>query len=291
MTIWLDATRPPFPVVPPVRYDAEYPQLRGPDWIRFAEYYLQKRGLSVEVVSKILKDPSSLIPGVEADKLLADLQKSVQHNDLLGQLGEIITTYMLEKRENVFSYKLCWPERPFDVIRGVDLAGVCLSSWLVVLTEIKASESTGLASQLQAARDDLSCVRVVPRFQLNLDDGRSRRSAVVALRRAMREGRLSGCTISPDNIEQLLSGDRFVRVGAIIHSKLTAKYNYKQTLKLLRTDDLEFHGHKGCPEHERNIKSNLPTVILDVDVDDFKTRIREWIQLEHLLNNSKIGDV
>lgn len=289
MAVWLNPTRPYFPLSLPVRYHAEYSQITSTEWMQFAEYYLQRRGLSREATSEVLKDSKVLEPTPATELQLSRLQNDVQHRDLLGQLGEILTTFVLETQNGMFTYKLTWPDRPFAVIKGLDLAGVCLKSWLVALAEIKATGTTDLTSQLAEARDDLKCARLVPRYQIDFNDGRSRRSAIIALRRAIRDGRLTGLTIRPENLEQLLDPNRFIRIGAIIHPTLASRYNYKQTLKILQNDDLEHYGHSGCLQGEREAKSHLPTVIIDLDIEDCDQRIKEWAQLEQLLIASESG--
>ena len=247
----------------------------------FWSYYLRRRGVHDELLTRLSDGLRSLVSESLAREVLAELQDAIQQNDLLGQLGEVVASFVMEEQEDVLLCHVNWPNQPFAVVRGLDLAGLCTETWLPVVIEIKATASAQLSAQASKLTDDLRDSRVRPKLDLPIDTGRSRRSILARFRRALQEGQFGERKIAAEDVERMVGDDAYVRVGILIHPRReNGKYDYKRYIMKLRNDDFAAH----CPSKGAvdDIKEcfKLPTVFLDLDIIDIHEAFLDWMRLE-----------
>jgi hypothetical protein len=281
--------KPPWvrPTGGPVPYVAVRDPVDTCRWDDFGKYYLQQRGAAAAHARRVVNELQGTLPPGKLKDLFAALLKTRTRKDLTGQLGEIVGSFVLNAGHGALLCGLSWPVTPFDVRRGVDISGVCTESWLVLCVESKATETDDVRSQVTKARNGLKAADLWDRFSLDLDDGHSRRAVVCEVRRALRAGRLKGKSLGPGDVEKLVSREAFVRVGVIVHSTAN-HFCYARALEWLEKDDLARRGETATSDAERREKRQLPTVFIDVQLDDFQRALDGWVELEKWLEEGVI---
>lgn len=260
-----------------VPYVAEHITMKASDWDRFGGYYTQKRQELLTAMSDVLATARLPLFNLEATTVMKLIEDERGPNDLSGQIGEILSSFLLEDTYGVLLFALSWPDAPFSVRRGTDISGVCLTEWSLVCVESKATRNKSPASQASKAREGMMSERMWQRFRLPVNDGQSRRAAVVAVRRAIRrKSHKSLQRISPSDVEKLLSDNHFVRVGSVIHEARPKKYSYKSHLDALQKNDVSANPGPATQ------KPVLPTVFVDVGIS-FEDALRAFGYLEMTL--------
>ncbi|WP_052548943.1 hypothetical protein [Enhygromyxa salina] len=247
-----------------VLYAAKYVVMTDHDIDALSDFYLKRRRNIEAVVKGILRQVNLPLYKASVEQAVHMLLKTRTENDVTGQIGEIVSSFVLSHEYGVFLFGLSWPIRPFDVHRGNDVAGVCLQSMKVLSVESKATRDASNVPTIAAkAREGMSLDLLLPRFRLNIDDGQSRRAAIFALKKAMKKGDVSDLKFTSDMVEKLVSDEVFIRVGTVVHPRRGSRYDYDGQLEKLKIDDLS---HPSGDSNKGTVR--FPTAFVDIDVHD-----------------------
>lgn len=266
----------------PVPYEAEFRTLGEAEWRRFAIYYLKRRRATNNLLRQLRHGLAAAVPSANLTRILRQLRKVTSHNDITGQMGEIVASFILEDVSGTFLHGLTWPIQPTAVRRGKDIGGLCTRTWCALIAQVKATRSTAAATirgRARAAREELRARRLRQEFDMDLEVGASRRAAIGALRQAIRDGQFT--SLKHSDIERLVLVDRFIRVGLVVHPKSSGALSYQSHLDELLKDDLDTQGI-GPGKPDPRALARLPTIFFDVDVVDFKRSLKRWLALEEL---------
>ena len=91
--------------------------------------------------------------------------------------------------------------------------------------------------------------------------------------------------MTPDDVERLISEDKFVRVGVVVHDSNKPPFNYDKALSWLEADDLAYRGRAASTSAGRAALRHLPTVFIDLRLEDYTTAVEEWVEFEEWLKD------
>ena len=173
----------------------------------FVPYYLQARPFSDvsirHAISALSVDNSEIDSIFEKAKLLLN-------RDSKGSLGEAHLSFLLETEGDIVLTKAGWKTHPFEVVKGVDLIGVCLTNHQIVFVEVKTRPSDSWKDKtLDDLKDQLSLGRLKTKFQIEASES-SYITVVALFKNIVRERNIElGESYS---VEQ----DVFLRIGSVV---------------------------------------------------------------------------
>ena len=240
----------------------------GNFWNNEIKNYYQSK-LGVQYIQQILQDHN-----VNLSIKVRSKKSSLPKTRILQDFGEVITSWLLENRYDVLFASLRWAESPFETSEGVDLVGFKKPNYDICYIEAKA-RTASISSAICCGSDSLAGQLKDSRLSSKLNEWLpirgSRYSLSIWITELMRRG-----DIPPDRsiIERILSTNKYLRYGSIIHPKLSKPLNFNRAFNFL---DIDCSNYRKCNNNCVNCSTRNPITFMDVELEDFDRDVQDFV--------------
>ena len=165
-------------------------------------------------------------------------------------------------------------ESPFETSEGIDLIGFKKPNYDICYIEAKtrsANISSAICCGKNSLAEQLKDSRLLSKLDALIPICGSRHKLIIWISELMERGKVPS---SKNIIEHILSTDKYLRYGSIIHPKLSGQLNFNRAFDFLDRDCSQL---RSCNDDCKNCSARNPITFIDVELEDFDREVQDFV--------------